>query len=114
MSIDYQKLNRYLIGPQKRSLTKLINNAKAGCNLTLTNDNSKELVVWAGRWHKAVIYLRIVNSIPVFAKDKDSIEKVITYFRDRAKVGSDDNRDANNFAVFILKEYNNKLKRVKG
>ncbi len=109
MKFDHMKFNHDFIGPLKAALTKLIGNAKAACRLTLTDNNPKELAVWVGRWRKAVMYLRIINAVMVFAKGRDNIAVVIERFEKRTSYGSDDSRDANQFAVTRLTEYKEKL-----
>ncbi len=114
MKFDHKKLNHDFIGPKKAALTKLIDSAKTACRLTLTNNNPKDLALWAGRWRKAVMYLRIINAVMVFAKGCDNIEAVIEHFEKRTDYGSDDSRDGNQFAATMLTEYQEGLKEGSG
>lgn len=105
MKIDRKKFNRDFIGPKKRALKKLIENAQSGCRLALGVEDAKRLSVWADHWKCAESYLRIVNAVMVFAGTCDRLEAIITEFKARAQRGSDDYKAANLFAVNMLKEY---------
>lgn len=105
MNYDNHHFNVNVIGPKKTALGKLIKNAKTGCRLAMTEENSRALKEWAGKWRQAVCYLQVINAIDVFARRHDDFREIIKHCRSRTSLGTNEMREAYGFAGRALESY---------
>lgn len=105
MKYDNHHFNINVIGPKKRTLGKMIDTAKAACRLAMTEDNSKALQEWAGRWRQAVCYLQVINAIDVFARRQDDFSEIHAHCLGRTSLGTNEFREAYGFVGRALETY---------
>lgn len=116
MKLDHEKFNNAFVTIQKRAMRKIIENTKSGCRLSVTADNSMAAALWGARWRQAVVFLRVINAVQVYAAKCETIGAVITEFEKRAKRASKaanggESKLANEYAVQRLKDYRESLKQ---
>lgn len=105
MNYDNKQFNRKVIGPKKQALNKIIANAKIGCRLAMTEENSRALKEWAGKWRQAVCYLQVINAIDVFARQNDDFREIVKHCRSRTSLGTNEMREAYGFVGRALEAY---------
>ena len=116
MKLDHKKFNNAIIGVQKRTLRKIIENAKSGCRLAISVDDSKAAALWGVRWRQTVVFLRVINAVHVHSAKCETIGAVITEFERRAKRASNaadgkETKLANEYAVQRMKDYRDSLEQ---